>query len=271
MTLIEPDDLEGLLAPVVGQPVIIDLLKYKPGRRMTVQATGPLGTVIAKAYTSQRAPTVAARVAALAAGPAEPILPRVLSVDADSHVVILTVVEGKPLGDAIDSGSPAACYRAGAALGRWHGAWDGRPPAALRPHAVARELEILDQRAAKAHPPIALAVRYLAPQLATPWPCSTAVHRDLYEDQIIVGEHVGLIDLDDASIGPPELDLGNLLAHLELRRRHSHRRLDSSIDQIFAGYHATGPTLNSTRLLQCRQLARLRLACIHTAPDLIGC
>ena len=42
------------------------------------------------------------------------------------------------------------------------------------------------------------------------------MHRDLYEEQLLAGERIGLIDLDDAALGPPELDLGNLLGHVEL-------------------------------------------------------
>jgi hypothetical protein len=34
------------------------------------------------------------------------------------------------------------------------------------------------------------------------------VHRDLYEEQVLLGERVALIDLDDAALGPPELDIG---------------------------------------------------------------
>ena len=37
----------------------------------------------------------------------------------------------------------------------------------------------------------------------------------------MVGERIGLIDLDDSALGPPELDLGNLLGHLLLLERRS--------------------------------------------------
>ena len=42
------------------------------------------------------------------------------------------------------------------------------------------------------------------------------IHRDFYFDQVLVSnEHVYLLDLDLASMGPAELDVGNYLAHLD--------------------------------------------------------
>jgi hypothetical protein len=43
------------------------------------------------------------------------------------------------------------------------------------------------------------------------------VHRDLHDQQVLLGDRVTLLDLDQASIGDPAIDLGNLLAHLRLR------------------------------------------------------
>jgi aminoglycoside phosphotransferase (APT) family kinase protein len=43
------------------------------------------------------------------------------------------------------------------------------------------------------------------------------VHRDLYAEQVrLVDGGVGFLDLDEASLGEPAIDLGNLVAHLEM-------------------------------------------------------
>jgi Ser/Thr protein kinase RdoA (MazF antagonist) len=96
------------------------------------------------------------------------------------------------------------------------------------------------------------------------------VHRDLYEEQIILGGRIGLIDLDDAALGPPELDVGNLLAHGELLARRRNRDLGSGVQAFLSGYAATGPLLDGSLVDRCRRLTLLRLACIHGEASLLN-
>jgi Ser/Thr protein kinase RdoA (MazF antagonist) len=261
--------LDHRLADIVGPPVTEEVLKDKPGRRRTTRVTGSRRSAIVKTYASDRATVVATRVAALAGGPPEPTVPTVLALYADARSVVLMDVPGSPLGRAVEAGDLHACHRAGAALARWHHHWQRRPPQALRHHGVDQEITALHARARTAPPAIAAAVHRALPDLAVPWPCTTAVHRDLYEEQILVDQRVGLIDLDDAAAGPPELDIGNLLAHLRLAAHRLGRSLTAEHDEIIAGYLDHGPALEGTRLAQCESLARLRLACIHAEPHLL--
>jgi Ser/Thr protein kinase RdoA (MazF antagonist) len=252
--------LEG----IVGAPLLeLEELKHKAGRRRTLRATGPRGSAIVKQYTSGRAETVAARVGALAAGPPEPVVPRVLLCAPELHLVVLSEVPGRPLRCALLDADEEECRRAGAALAAWHLAWAGRAPAPLRLHTPARELQVLRRRAEAAPPPVAAAVWEVMDGPPETWVCSTVVHRDLYEEQVMLGARVGLIDLDDAALGPPELDLGNLLAHVDLLELRSGRELAPIADEILAGYDEGGGTLDGELLRRCRSLARLRLACIH--------
>ena len=251
------------LEPIVGMPVRLDRLKHKPGRRETLRASGPGGSAIVKRYASERAPVVARRLRALAAGPPEPIVPWVLHLDAERHFVVLSDVPGEPLRDALLARDHAACARVGRALGRWHSAWSGLRPAGLRPHTAERELGILRTRAEAAAPAVARAVSVESRRLDGDWDCRTVVHRDLYEEQVMIGERVGLIDLDDAALGPPELDLGNLLGHVELLGRRKRRRVAAAADALVGGYAATGPALDSGLLQRCRRLTLLRLACLN--------
>jgi Ser/Thr protein kinase RdoA (MazF antagonist) len=260
------------LEPLVGAPVALRELKRRPGRRSTLRATGPNGRVIVKLYNSARAPIVAARVDALSRGPDEPLVPRLLLLDARLHVVVLSEVPGRSLGSALLEGIPGAAERAGAVLAAWHRGWKGAGPTALRHHTLARESDVLTRQAERA--PSAIAARVLSqlPGLLAgirPWGRPTVVHRDLYEEQILLSESVGLIDLDDAALGPPELDIGNLWAHLDLLALRSGRVLDDARARLLAAYQAFGPDLDRELLQTCRLLTRLRLACIHSLPELI--
>jgi Ser/Thr protein kinase RdoA (MazF antagonist) len=259
-----------LLEPVLGAPVVLEELKHKPGRRTTSRAVGPRGSAIVKVYASERAPRVAARLGALAAGPAEPVVPEVLLWDADAHLVVLSNVSGVPLRAALLAGDLDTCARAGGVIGAWHLAWRGRSPDALVPHTAERELEILRARIEGTSPEVAAAVRAALPDVSGgDWDASTVVHRDLYEEQIMVDERIGLIDLDDAALGPPELDVGNLVAHIDLLALRSGTDLTAATDAVLQGYRRTGPSLDAPLLARCRALSLLRLACIHETLTLI--
>jgi Ser/Thr protein kinase RdoA (MazF antagonist) len=257
------------LEAVVGAPVVLRELKLKPGRRRTLHAAGSAGNAIVKVYASGRAATVASRVAALTSGPPEPRLPEVLLVEPALHLLVLSEVPGVPLRVAILDGDVEACRRAGAVLAGWHGFWRDRAPAALSPHTAERELELLRGQASRAPAPIAAAVEASLPATPAPWPCSTVVHRDLYEEQVLLGDEVGLIDLDDAASGPPELDVGNLLAHVDLLARRTARDLSPMQEALVWGYRSGSGGLDPKLLDRCRRLTLLRLACIHREPALV--
>jgi aminoglycoside phosphotransferase (APT) family kinase protein len=256
--------LEGLLEG----PVTLEDLKHRPGRRRTLRVRGPNGTAIVKLYSSNRAPVVAARIAALGAGPPEPQVPVVLRTEPRLGMVVLSEVPGRPLRHAMLEEDVEACSRAGAVLAAWHGFWRTDAPRVLAPHTLARELEILRDRSKAASAAIASAVRSELASVAGEWLCTTVVHRDLYEEQVLVGDRVGLIDLDDSALGPPELDLGNLLAHLELLELRSGRDLGAAVEALLRGYG--WQSLDSPLLDRCRRLSLLRLACIHGTPELLG-
>lgn len=171
-----------VLEEILGAPVALEGLKHKPGRRRTLRASGSGGSAIVKIYSSDRASVVARRVAALSAGPPEPVIPAVLHVDPALHLVVLSEVPGRPLRDALLDGDLTTCSDVGAALGAWHAAWEGIAPEPLRPHTIDREVEILRSHAETASAPVARAVAEALRGLTGKWTCSTVVHRDLYEE-----------------------------------------------------------------------------------------
>jgi phosphotransferase family enzyme len=253
----------GQLEEIVGSPVELEQLTHRPGQRRTLRASGPVRTAIVTLYASDRAATVADRVGALGAVPPGVAVPRLLLSDPVLHMVVLSEVPGEPLTGAILEGDAASCRCAGAAIGSWHRSWRGRAPRPLRPHGADRELAMLHQCADAVAPRVAEAVRTAAEDLGEPWTCSTVVHRDLTDARILMGERVGLIGLDYAALGPPELDVGNLLAHVDLLSLRSGRDLAEAREEIVLGYEGFGDNLDDELLDRCRQLARLRLACIH--------
>lgn len=255
--------IKATAAPLVGPPGRVEVLKDKPGRRRTVRVHGVNRSVIVKAYASARAPVVAARIRALANSPDALETPQVLLLDEEEAIVVLTEVPGMPLSRAILDDDLGPCWRAGEALGRWHRRWTGNVPDTLSAHSVERELAIIDTRARLAPPEVAAMARSAAHRVSAVWAASTVVHRDLYEEQIMVGNAIGLIDLDDAAAGPPELDVGNLLAHLSLLGHRHHHDVRPVRTALLAGYRTAGPSLDDSRLHQCERLSAIRLACIH--------
>ena len=258
----------GRLEQIVGSPVELEELANRPGDHRTLRASGSVRTAIVKLYTSDRAAMVAARFGALGAVPPGVTVPRVLSSEPELHMVVLSEVQGEPLTGALLERDAAACRSAGAAVGSWHRSWRRRAPSPLRPHGVNRELETLHRCADAAAPRLADAVRRAAADLSEPWACTTVVHRNLTDARILMGERVGLIGLDHAALGPPELDMGSLLAHIDLLSLRSGRDLAEMREEILLGYQGFEDNLDEELLDRCRRLARLRLACIHDEPGL---
>jgi hypothetical protein len=258
----------GQLEQIVGSPVELEQLSNRPGRGRTLRANGPVRTAIVQLYASNRATTVADRVGALGAVPPGVAVPRLLLSDPVLHMVVVSEVPGEPLTGAILEGDIRACRCAGAAIGSWHRSWSGRAPAPLRPHGADRELAMLHKCADAVAPSLAHAVRRAAEGLGDPWTCSTVVHRDMTDARILMGERVGLIGLDYAALGPPELDIGNLLAHVDLLSLRLGRDLAEMREEIVLGYGGFGGNLDDELLDRCRRLARLRLACVHAEPRL---
>ena len=256
------------LEPIVGAPVELEPLREEPGSWRKLRASGPVRTAIVKLYASAQVEAVAARVAAVAESPPEVAVPRVILTDPALNMVVLSDVQGAPLTAALLEGDAAACRCAGAAVHAWHRAWKRRAPKPLRPHGIERELQILDGHAETAAPELAAMVRRSAAALAEPWACTTVVHRDLYAEQIVMGDRVGLTDLDHAALGPPELDAGSLMAHVDLLSLRSGRDLAPMSDEFLLGYEGFYDRLDRELLERCRRLARLRLACIHDEPRL---
>jgi hypothetical protein len=256
------------LEDVVGAPVRLQLLKQHVGGTSTYRARGSRRTAIVKRYPPHLAKAIGRRICALGEGPVEPLVPSVWAQTDD--MLVLSEISGKPLRAAILAGDEVACYRTGAVLGSWHLYWRNAAPEALGRHSLEHELQLLRRDSENAPDSITSAVEFAirAVEHDEEWPALTVVHRGLDEEQILLDDAVGLIDLDDAAIGPPELDVGNLCAHLEHLARRYGRNLDGMQHSLLDGYLSTGPPLDLHLLLTCRSLSLLRLACVHRDAEL---
>lgn len=92
------------------------------------------------------------------------------------------------------------------------------------------------------------------------------LHRDLHDKQLLWDEtNLALIDLDTAAYGEAALDLGNLLAHLELRTAQGLYSQDFS-QQVIQRLEdlAADLEISAHRLALYRQAARIRITCIYS-------
>lgn len=167
----------------------------------------------------------------------------------------------------IQSGSLAGARAAGRALALLHGSGAKLE----RQHGPAEELTATRaQLAGLPEVSISLAsaadatIESLARELgdATAWRFLPA-HRDCHPGQILLdGERVGFVDLDDACLTDPAVDLGNLLAHLDLLGMSTGTdRVTRWADEILDGYTETAPLPAYLELL--RAIALVRLVGVH--------
>ncbi|MDF2144316.1 phosphotransferase family protein [Knoellia sp. p5-6-4] len=91
------------------------------------------------------------------------------------------------------------------------------------------------------------------------------LHRDLHDKQVVLArDGVGVLDLDTLAVGERALDLGNVLAHLELRVAQGllgERAAQVAGAAFLAGAAPDADTLR--RVPAYQQVARLRLAGVY--------
>jgi len=179
----------------------VALLRHVPGRRVTTLIERPDGPAVVKLFASPRARGNDRRLRALRPA-TQTLVPRPLGVGPAGHALVLEYVPGQPLPELSGPAFVAACEQVGRSLARLQNsgvrldrAWTAQD-----------EIDHLHRQL----PPDER--RWKAPE---PGPLLPA-HRDLHPGQIVVeARAVRLIDLDDATMAPPGLDVGNFLAHLD--------------------------------------------------------
>ncbi len=252
--------LSDLLDRALRQPAepwasltLLMALRQVPGRRATfLGAVGDV-PVVAKVFSSPRARGNHRRVTALAGAGLHDLVPQSLGVDESGHVGVLTYRSGTVLDAVDDAVFVPACAAAGRSLARLHAAdapldraWQHDDEVAQLVRRVPASMLEAAERAS------ALVVGDV------PLVCA---HRDFHPRQVVVDDatpaQIGFIDLDDAALAPPGLDVGNMVAHLRREAvigRRSPSVAKAAIKEFLAGYGEPPPDLSSW---ECLALARL--------------
>lgn len=235
--------------------VPVGVLRHLPGRRVTALVRLRDGRpAVLKVFARPRARGNERRLRAMSAAAGD-VVPAPLGCDPEGHVGLVGWRDGVPLDRIPDAALAEAARLAGTALRRLHASgaaldrtWDaGREVAHLAATATPRTAAPV-RRAAAA-----------AARLAAETP--VCAHRDLHPGQIVL--HAGrasMIDLDDAAMAPPGLDIGNLRAHLRRDAALGIRdpgRVAEALRALDTGY---GPVAGDVAAWET--LALLRLAAL---------
>jgi aminoglycoside phosphotransferase (APT) family kinase protein len=212
-------------------------------------------------------------------------VPVPLGYSREARLLILSTMEGRPLSgvleDPIESRVAASLKRLGRSLASFHAIRSPGPSArsAERPvfgkwdaHAEIESLEEVEKRIraagieARTADRLRDGVAALRAELSDDGGISRSpsmVHRHLHPSHVIFGaDGIAVVDLDDASFGEPEVDLGTLIAHMvlaDLKRGGGIRLTPARADALRAGYLGGG-VLRPNRLAAYTSSALLRLA-----------
>lgn len=249
------------------------LLVHRAGRRAVLRRVDDYAKVVRP--RSLDALVRAHHVGALLAGRAGWRAPTASALPGRPGTATLSTVPGTPLHELGVAGDEEALRRG------WTGFVEGWPQVVARggvdlpAHDAAAEASLTAQavrRALDAWAPSAPVRAGLERALETtgaalldrPGAPVAPSHRDLHDKQVLVGDGLGLLDMDTAALAEVELDLANLLEHVRLRGR---QRLWSPA-AVALGEEAVLETARSAgadprRLDAYRAATRLRLAAIY--------
>jgi Ser/Thr protein kinase RdoA (MazF antagonist) len=226
---------------------VVAVLRYKPGRRVATLVRTPDGAAVLKLYYAARASGNHLRLQTLRLRAGSVQVPRPIAVGPAGHAGLLEYIPGRTLREFSGADFVAACEEVGRVLARLHdsGVLLGRDWTAQS------EIDNLAHRFPSREEP------WVPPAPDTLVP----THRDLHAKQIVVGPcAVRLIDLDEATMAPAGLDVGNFLAHLDkdlVQGKRPHAETSSAEAAFLRGYGRIPRDLP-----WWRRIALARLACM---------
>jgi aminoglycoside phosphotransferase len=194
----------------------------------------------------------------------------------DGSVAVWSRLEGRGMHELLGTDAyTEACEGAGRALRALHGAprrEDGAPfLGADCSRELARWIERtrgFDAALGDAAESKFMAFRSTIERVIPP---TSLLHRDFHEKQVLIdgAGSIGLLDFDTLSPGEAELDVGNFLAHLELRSAQGGCEIAqarASRDAFLRGYGVRD--VSADRLASYLDATRVRLACVYAfRPD----
>ena len=287
-TLQDRAAMSAKLAAATGDPSLIvtdiDIVRHKPGRRAILRyeiarrgaGEGGSGLLYGKTFASERGPRVFAICweicAARAFGPGVS-LPAPVAFLPDLKLLVQQPVAGLTAEEALLAGDVGLAATIATALHRFHtsGLDLGRA------HGLAQELSPLPMRTEQviARCPelrplteICLARLQEIGENSVLWRWRP-VHRDFYHAQVLIDDgSLAVLDLDDAALSEPAVDVANFAAHLfllEIQHPANRAALISAAHTFTHTYRHLDPDLDRhlTRFLTATTL--VRLAGIHVS------
>lgn len=285
-TVADPDAMQVELSRATGDDGFtlqgIHLVRHKPGRRAIlrydVETVCGRSVLYAKTFASERGPKVYAItttiVKAAAFGP-DIALPAPVAYLPYLRTIVQRGVPGEPVADRLAANDTAlaariadALYRfntSGIDLGRRHDLRKELSPLAARVEQVVQRDAALGDLARTLLDRLAAADQ---DELAWRW---LPVHRDMYHEQVLVdGDRLAVLDLDDAAMSEPAVDVSNVVAHLMLlgaQRGSGVQDLQPVIDAFLGRAHALDPSLDPGLVAFLVASTLVRLSGIHVGRD----
>ena len=216
--------LSAALGPDTGVVLEVEVLEHKLGRRALLRyETEGAGAIYAKAFPDrEQARRTHAQMERVAAAIDRDGLtvPRPLGFVAELALVLYEPLRGPSLDELVGTDAMAGAL---AAAGRWVTALHHADIVLDR--ALDLEHEAVNAgtwgaRVVGAWPDLApLAARLaatVADSVPEPAPTTVPIHKDFHYQHVIVGDRLGVVDLDEARMGDRLFDVGHFLANLEL-------------------------------------------------------
>jgi len=253
----------------------LEVLSWRPGRRLTAAHRRPSGPLVLKATRRSRHEAALARhvEARTTTGGQGFRVPALLDASRELACLTLECLTGRAL--APTEANAERFFAAGVCLRAFQ---EHAPRAALELHGPAEEARVLDRMAER--------VRACGLDLPAGWtelrarfaehareqrtPTSFALcHRDLHDRQLLdLGGAIGLVDFDLLCQADPALDAANLCSHLQLR---SLQALEGATPQailacaraLLDGLERDGEPDFRSRLRFYEASSFLRLALVH--------
>jgi len=281
----DPALVADVLGDVYGESVeVTDVatVRHKPGRRCTLRydvrvASGTRERLYGKTFASERGPRVYKAVSAIAAARAcgDVALPHPIAYVRPLKLLLQREVPGVAVRAALLAGDRELAIAIAEALAALHGSGVELD----RRHGFEDELAVLRSRVARLARDRPRARRCLAriqaAALTAPEWRARPAHRDFYHDQLLVHDgRLAVLDLDDAAMSEPAVDVANFAAHLRLLALEQPARthaVHATARAFRARSHQLDAALDPSLVLLLEAATLLRLACIHElhAPALL--
>ncbi len=275
----DPVRMQAHLRDATGDPELeltgVHVQRHKPGRRAILRYdVANAEPIWGKIFASKRGPRVHKITKAIcdarAFGP-EVTLPDPISYDRELRLLLQRSVPGEPIDPRLLAGETALAGRIAEAIHALHASGLDLG----REHDLEAELTPLDQRAREVGELFPALAEDAAELLARIRDRATSIqtwrlqpiHRDFYHDQVLAdGDRLSVLDLDDAKMSEPAVDITNFAAHLDLLAlQHPEHRaaIGRARDRFVARSRELDPDLNDRLMAFLTATTLLRLAGIH--------